>query len=157
MYFGEIQSTVKYDVDIVYNFFVALYTAVLTATPINSTQPSPQLSIEFYNTLTCKIQADFPLSTTIVESRWTLPNGIIIIGINDISSKYSVDQRPNHQGGYLLTRLFIRPTTYSDANTYTCEVRYVHNPYHRGPWIKGQATLQLLCKHVIWVIAIFLL
>ena len=126
-----------------------------TITPINS-QLSPQLNI--YSILTCEIRS-YSLHTTTVQSRWTLPNGNSITGINDNSGRYDVAQLPNHQGGYL-TRLLIRPTMYSDANTYTCEVRGIRNPYYYGPWIMGQATLQLLCKYILGCglyIAVFLL
>ena len=117
---------------------------MLTVAPTNSTQPSPLLTI--FSTLTCEIQADFPLSTTTVESRWTLPNGTII-GANDDSGRYSVVQGSNGGGGYLIM-LLIRPTIYSDANTYTCGVRDIRNPDSHGRWLSSQATLRLLGKHL---------
>ena len=120
---------------------------VLTATPITSTQPShetPQLTS--FSTVTCEIEADFPLSTTAVESRWILPN-CTTIKINADSGRYSVTQGPNGDDGYI-TILLIRPTIYSDENTYTCEVRDIRDPDNRGPWLPFQATLQLLGKHL---------
>ena len=126
-----------------YDAPILLLYIVLTVIPFNSTQPLFQLTI--FSSLTCEIQADFPLSTTTVESRWTLPNGTIIRS-NDDSVRYFVSQGPSDDE--YLTIMFIRPTIYSDANTYTCEVRDIRDPDNRGPWFPAQATLQLLGKQL---------
>ena len=52
-------------------------------------------------------------------------------------------QGSNGEGGYLSIFL-IQPTIYSDANTYTCEVRDIRDPDDRGPWLPFQVTLKLL-------------
>ena len=131
-----------------------LHNIVLTVIPINSTQPSARLTV--FSSLTCVIQADFTLGTTTVtvESRWTLPNGTII-RIHDDSDRHFVSQGPGD--GEYLTILLIQPTIYSDANTYTCEVRDIRDPDNRGPWLPAQATLELLGKHLILNIPVPLL
>ena len=103
------------------------------------------MQLTIFCTLTCEIQADFPLSFTTVESRWTFPNGTIITP-NDDSDRYFVSQGPGIDNEYL-TIIIIQPTIYSDANTYTCEVRDIRDPDNRGPWLPAQATLQLLGKY----------
>ena len=117
---------------------------VLTVIPTNTILPSAQVTI--FSSLTCEIQADFPLSFTTVESRWTLPNGTIIRSHDD-SGRYIASQGSSADDEYL-TILLIQPTIYSDTNTYTCEVRDRRDPDNRGPWLPAQATLQLLGKHV---------
>ena len=122
------------------------YFLVLTIIPANSTQPSPSAQqLTIFSSLTCEIQAEFQLSTTTVESSWTLPNGTII-RIHDESDRYFVSQ--GSSDGEYLTILLIQPTIYSDANTYTCEVRDIRDPDNRGPWLPAQATLKLLGKHL---------
>ena len=137
MYFGGTLVHSKY-------LYIAFLGSNLTITPMNSTQPSPLLTVR--SSLTCEIEADFPLSDTAIESRWIIPNGATI-RINADNVKYSVIQGPTGDGGYL-TILVIQPTIYSDENTYTCEVRDIRDPDNRGPWLPSQATLRLLGKHL---------
>ena len=119
---------------------------VLTVIPINTTQPSGPLLT--FSSLTCEIQADFPLSFIAVESRWTFPNGTIISMINNRArGRYFVSQGPSINE--YLTIFLIDLTIYSDANTYTCEVRDIRDFDNRGPWLPAQTTLQLLGKHLI--------
>ena len=125
------------------NNVLIYYFLALTVTPINSTHPPAQLTI--FSTLTCEIRAEFPISGASVESRWLLPNGTIIrIGV-DIG-RFFVSQGPSD--GEYLTILLIQPTIYSDANTYTCEVRDIRDSDNRGPWLPAQATLKLLGKYL---------
>ena len=134
VYFGGTLIHSKY-------LYIAFLGSDLTVTPENSTQPSSQLTI--FSSLTCVISANFPLSTASVESRWILSNGTTII--ND--GRYSVTEGSKGSGGYV-TILLIRPTIYSDENTYTCEVRDIRDSENLGPWLSFQATLQLLGKHL---------
>ena len=126
------------------NMLYLYYLLVLTVIPTNTILPQTQVTI--FSSLICEIQANFSLSTTTVESRWILPNSTIIRP-NDDDGRYIVSQGLDSEDEYL-TILLIQPTIYSDANTYTCEVRDIRDPDNRGPWLPAQATLQLLGKRL---------
>ena len=114
----------------------------LTITPINRTQPSSMSDVvSVFGFVSCRIEADFPLNHTSVKSRWILPDGTIL-QVNQNYDKYFVNQGDS-AGGYE-TLLFIKRLSYSDADTYTCEVRDGRDPDTPGPWMTFQVTLQLL-------------
>ena len=120
---------------------------VLTVTPINRTQPSPTADgVPVFSFVSSIIEADFPLNLTSVNSRWTLPNGTIL-QVHQNYGKYFVNQGVA-AGGYE-TLLYIQQLSYSDADTYTCEVRDGRDPDTPGPWMTFQVTLQLLGDHRI--------
>ena len=118
---------------------------VLSVNPVNEVLPSeslPQLLVFAF--LTCEIEADFELNSTTVESRWIAPNETVVRG-SENPGKYAVSQGPTTADGYESV-LLIQQLIYSDANTYTCEVRDIRDPSNRGDWMSFQVTLQLLGK-----------
>ena len=116
----------------------------LTLIPFDKMRPSEFSSTNIFAFITCEIVASFPLNGSSVESRWFLPSGTVVT-INDGSeNKYEIFQGdgPNEYE----TNLLIQPIIYSDAETYTCEVRDTRDPSDIGDWISAQATLVLLGK-----------
>ena len=111
---------------------------------MNRTQPSTKLVLPF-GSVSCRIEADFSLSTA-VESRWILPNGMFL-RVNENDEKYNVVRQGESTADTYETQLLIQQLSYSDANTYTCEVRDVRDPDDSGPWLTYEATLQLLGIH----------
>ena len=121
---------------------------MLTITPENETLPSDMLPQEVFTNgiVTCEIEANFTLISSTVESQWNLPNGTILeLGLN--YGKYITNQGPLDNPPGFETIITIRELIYSDAGTYTCQVRDIRDPDNRGPWMLFEATLQLLGNH----------
>ena len=123
---------------------ISYFYLVLTATPISVIQPSPGSMLRSLAILRCEIAANFSLDLNTVESRWILPNGSDVKVNDNNDDKYLVTQGVTST---YETILLIRNLTYSDANTYTCEIRDIRDPNNRGEWLPFEVTLQLLGKH----------
>ena len=120
---------------------------MLTVTPQNKTLPSGLLPQVFTSGFfTCKIEADFTLSESTVESQWILPNGTTL-ELRRNYEKYITNQGPVGNPPGFETLILIQELIYSDAGTYTCQVRDIRDPDNLGPWMSFEATLQLSGNH----------
>ena len=121
---------------------------MLTVTPENKTLPSITLPEEVFTNgfVRCGIEANFTLSDSKVESQWILPNETVL-EVRRNYEKYLINQGTAEDPSKFETYILIQELIYSDAGTYTCQVRDIRDPDNRGPWMSFEATLQLLGNH----------
>ena len=114
---------------------------MLTINATDNTQPSESVPLQPFVFITCQIEANFMVNGSTVVSQWILPNGTIIPVNDDDNNRYEIFQGMG-PGGYESV-LLIQPIIYSDAVTYSCQVRDIRDPDNIGPWITDQANLIL--------------
>ena len=120
---------------------------MLSINAMDNTQPSESFPLQPFVFITCQIEANFTLSGSSVESQWILPNGTTISVNDEDNNRYEITQGMG-PGGYESV-LLIQPIIYSDAGTYSCQVRDKRDPDNIGPWITDQANLILRGKIMI--------
>ena len=123
------------------------FNLVLTITPENNTlSVNAAEQVVSSGFVTCEIEANFTLSDSTVESQWILPNGTVL-QLKHSDGKYLTYQGLAVDQSRFETFILIQELIYSDAGTYTCQVRDIRDSDNRGPWMSFEATLQLLGNH----------